>query len=219
MTIRAVPALVLAPLWSNRVLPALDLPLRGRTVANALFATAYTVAFRGRPNWFSAKGLRWGIGSSALVLAGYAAVLAIPPLRRLAAGVEARAPETTTTEWIAVHIPLGTVLAEETIFRATLDPLLAGTPAALLGPLDFGLWHLHPARSAGDPVPATLAATTLAGLLFTYLRHRSTSTTAPALLHLTINTGAALLPRLAILIEAKSSRCCCSGCGESVDGG
>ncbi|MFD3507318.1 CPBP family intramembrane glutamic endopeptidase [Nocardia sp. NPDC058666] len=199
---KTLAALILPPLWNNRVLPALDLPLRGRTAANLVFATGYTKAFQGTPNWLSASGFRWGSASAAIVLTGYAIALSIPPLRRIPLEIETRTPETSTLEWTALHIPLGTVLAEEAIFRGTLDPLLTrslGTPA--LSPLDFGLWHIHPARTANDSIPATILATTLAGLLFTELRRRSNSATAPALLHLALNTGAALTPLAARRIE------------------
>ncbi|MGW5453406.1 CPBP family glutamic-type intramembrane protease [Nocardia sp. NPDC003979] len=197
-------ALCIPPVWNNWVLPALGLPLRGRSVANVLFAGAYTGVFRGRPNWLSAGGLRWGLGSSAVVLAGYGVVLAVPALRRLLAEIAVRVPETSTLEWIAVHIPVGTVLAEEAVFRATLDPLLdsRGCPP-VVGAADFALWHIRPARTAGDSLPVTLAATTVAGLIFSALRRRADSATAPALLHLTINAGGALLPTLAAYVETR----------------
>ncbi|MEV0434571.1 CPBP family intramembrane glutamic endopeptidase [Nocardia sp. NPDC050413] len=197
-------ALGLPLCWNNSVLPALGFSLRGRSVANVLFAATYTGVFRGRPNWLSASGLRWGLGSSAVVLAGYGAVLAIPALRKLPAEIAVLVPETSTLEWIAVHIPVGTVLAEEAVFRATLDPLLTthGYPPAL-GAADFALWHIHPARTAGDSLPVTLAATTVAGLIFSALRRRADSATAPALLHLAINAGGALLPTLAAYVETR----------------
>ncbi|MFI7527141.1 lysostaphin resistance A-like protein [Nocardia salmonicida] len=197
-------ALILPLLWSNRVLPALDLPLRGRTVANAAFATGYTKLFRGSPNWLSPSGFRWGLGSAGIVLIGYVVALAIPSLRRLPLEIAVRAPETSTLEWIALHIPVGTVLAEEAIFRGTLDPLLAesvGAPARAMSAVDFGLWHIQPARAAEDPVLPTVAATTLAGLVFTELRRRSGSATAPALLHLAINAGGALAPTAARWVD------------------
>ncbi|MFC6009909.1 CPBP family intramembrane glutamic endopeptidase [Nocardia lasii] len=195
---RRLVALVLPLLWNNRVLPALDLPLRGRTAANITFAAGYTKVFRGSPNWLSPSGFRWGFASASVVLAGYVVALSIPSLRRLPLEIAVRAPETSTLEWIALHIPVGTVLAEEAIFRGTLDPLLTEVPAApALSALDFGLWHIHPAKAAGDPLPPTLLATTLAGLAFSELRRRSDSATAPALLHLALNVGAALAPTAA----------------------
>jgi uncharacterized protein len=202
--LEAVAALILPLLWNNRVLPALDLPLRGRTAANIAFATGYTKIFRGSPNWLSASGLRWGFGSAAIVLTGCAVALSIPSLRRLPLEIAVRAPETSTLEWIGLHIPVGTVLAEEAVFRATLDPLLAesaGASAPVISALDFGLWHIQPARAAGDPIPPTVLATTLAGLVFTELRRRSGSATAPALLHLAINAAGALAPAAARWVD------------------
>ncbi|MGW0327509.1 CPBP family intramembrane glutamic endopeptidase [Nocardia sp. NPDC003183] len=202
--LEAVAALALPLLWSNRVLPALDLALRGRTVANIAFAAGYTKLFRGNPNWLSPSGFRWGFGSAAVVVAGYAVALSIPSLRRLPLEIAVRAPETSTLEWIGLHIPVGTVLAEEAVFRGTLDPVLAesaGSLAPVISALDFGLWHIRPARVAGDPVVPTVLATTLAGLVFTELRRRSGSATAPALLHLAINAGGALAPAAARWVD------------------
>ncbi|WP_278264745.1 CPBP family intramembrane glutamic endopeptidase [Nocardia sp. AG03] len=146
------------------------------------------------------------MGASAVVFAGYGVALSIPALRRLPLEVAERVPETSTLEWIALHIPVGTVLAEEAVFRGTLDPLLddARVPAApVVGALDFGVWHISPARVAGDPVAVTVAATTLAGLFFGWLRRRSGSATAPALAHLAINAGGALAPIAARWIEGR----------------
>ncbi|WP_336086486.1 CPBP family intramembrane glutamic endopeptidase [Nocardia sp. SSK8] len=188
------------------MLPALELPIRGRTVANVVFAAGYAGVFGGRPKWLSATGFRWGIGGAALVFAGYGVALSIPALRRLPLEVAERVPETSTLEWIALHIPVGTVLAEEAVFRGTLDPLLddaLGPVAPVAGAIDFGLWHIEPARAAGDPVAVTVAATTLAGLGFGWLRRRSGSATAPALVHLAINAGGALAPIAARWIAAR----------------
>lgn len=186
------------------MLPELGLSVRGRTLANAGFATVYAVAFRGAPNWFSAKGFRYGVVSSSLVAAGYVVALAIPLVRKGLHGFDDRGPEVSPAEWIAVHIPIGTVYSEEMIFRATLDPLLdnmfGSRIGSLLGALTFGLWHIHPARAAGDSVPVTMAATTAAGVAFGWLRRRTGSVTAPALLHSAINVGGALAPRAARLI-------------------
>ncbi|MGY0502980.1 CPBP family intramembrane glutamic endopeptidase [Nocardia sp. FBN12] len=142
-----------------------------------------------------------------VVLAGYAVALAVPSLRRLPLEIAVRAPETSTLEWIALHIPVGTVLAEEAIFRGTLDPLLAasaGATAPAISAVDFGLWHIQPARAAQDPVLPTVLATTLAGLVFSVLRRRSGSATAPALLHLAINAGGALAPVAARWVDGRT---------------
>ncbi|NUP28464.1 MAG: CPBP family intramembrane metalloprotease, partial [Nocardia sp.] len=129
-----------------------------------------------------------------------AAALPLAPVRRALSAPRDRAPDAGTAEWVAVHIPLGTVYPEELIFRGTLDPLLDrefGIRAGrLIGAATFGLWHIHPARVAGDSLPATIAFTGAAGLLFGTLRRHTGSATAPALLHWAVNAGGALIPRL-----------------------
>lgn len=206
----AAVALAVPAAWNNLVLPGLRLPLRGRTAANLAFAVGYAALFGARPNWLSAGGFRWGIAGAAMVFAGYGVALAVPALRRLPLEVAERVPETSTLEWIALHIPVGTVLAEEAVFRGTLDPLLDEvahpTLAAALGALDFGVWHVDPARSVGESVAGTVAVTTAAGLVFGFLRRRTGSATAPALVHLAINAGGALLPLAALRIELGSGR-------------
>lgn len=198
---RSIVAVAAALLWSNRILPRLGLGIRGRTVANAGFATGYALALRGRPNWLSGSGFRYGCGCAAVVAAGYAAALAVPSVRERLAEFADRGPEVDPVEWAAVHIPVGTVYSEELIFRATLDPLLdsAFGPRAgiVLGALTFGFWHVQPARSAGDSVPATVAATTAGGFVLGLLRRHTDSTTAPALLHFAINAGGVIAARLA----------------------
>ncbi len=193
----SIAAVGLPLLWSNMLLPRSALGIRGRTAANVAFATVYGAAFGARPNWCSRRGLRWGAAAGTVVVAGYGAALAIPPLRRRLAGFAGRAPEVPLAEWAAVHIPLGTVYCEELIFRGTLDPLLDaafGGSGKWFAAAAFGLWHVHPARSAGDSVPATVAATAAGGLILSWLRRRTVSATAPALLHLALNVGGSLAP-------------------------
>ncbi|UFS95141.1 CPBP family intramembrane glutamic endopeptidase [Nocardia huaxiensis] len=190
-------------LWANYLLPALDLPMRGRSTANILFATAYAMVFHGRANWFSPRGLRTGTAAAGLITAGYLAALAIPSVRRHMAEVD-RGPDVTTAEWAGVHIPFGTVYSEELIYRATLTPLLRetwGADGKWLGATTFGLAHVQPARSVGDPIPATVAVTALAGLVFDHLRDRSGSAAAPALAHLALNAGGALAPAAARALD------------------
>jgi hypothetical protein len=195
-------------IWSNMVLPRLGLGIRGRTAANAGFATAYALASRaeqGRGSW---RGARCGLLAAAGVVAGYVAALAVPSLRWRLAELAERGPEVSTAEWAAVHIPLGTVYSEELVFRGTLDPLLdhvfGPRTGALLGAATFGLWHIAPARAVGDSVPATVAVTAAGGLVFGRLRRRTAGTVAPALLHLAMNAGGAIAPRVARRIEASS---------------
>ncbi len=190
---RALLAAAVPLVWHNGVLPRLALDIRGRTAANAAFATAYARVFAGEPRWGAAAGWRTGLGAAAAVLVGYGAGLAVPPARRALAATPDRSPGVALPEWVGLHIPLGTVYTEELIFRGTLDAI-AGTPLTALA---FGLWHLRPARAAGDPIVPTVAATAAAGLIFGALRRRSGSATAPALLHYALNAGGAVAPRLA----------------------
>lgn len=198
--LETVAAVALPLLWANRVLPASGLGIRGRTAANATFATAYAAVFHGNPNWRSAQGFRVGLLAAAVVTAGYTSALLLPATRRHFADLADRGPEVTTTEWVALHIPVGTVYSEELVYRATLTPLLEdflGRPGIWLGALIFGLAHIRPARAAGDPVPGTVAVTAAAGYVFDRLRRHTGSATAPALLHLALNAGGALTPKAA----------------------
>ncbi|WP_308166370.1 CPBP family intramembrane glutamic endopeptidase [Nocardia albiluteola] len=198
-------------LWSAVILPRLQWGLRGRTAANAAFATGYAAAFgsgsadespsdSSSRNGARCDGLAWGATLSLSIFAGYAALLTIPSTRARLAEFASREPEVGLAEWILVHIPLGTVYTEELIFRATLGPLLdraCGRSGIWLGASTFGLWHIIPARAAGDSVPATVAATALGGLILSSLRRRTGSTLAPALVHFALNAGGAIAPHLA----------------------
>ncbi|WP_067568434.1 CPBP family intramembrane glutamic endopeptidase [Nocardia acidivorans] len=195
--LKAAAAVALPLLWSDRLLPAMKLDVRGRTAANTAFAISYSIALQGNPRWISERGLRAGTIAGGVVLTGYGAALAIPPIRRQLAGAEHRGPAVSTLEWAGLHIPGGTVYSEELVYRATLTPLLErtlGGSGRWLGALTFGLSHIRAARSAGDSVPGTIAVTGLAGALMDALYRHTGSATAPALLHLAINSGGALLP-------------------------
>jgi uncharacterized protein len=185
-------------LWSNWALPAAGLGQRGRTVANACFATAYGAALGRRVPWVTRRGLAVGASAALLPLGAYAVVAALPAGREAAAQRSVgEAPRDDLAEWTLVHIPIGTVYSEELIFRGTLDPLLENMfgpqLGAALGAATFGLWHIQPARVAGESVAGTVVATGLAGFAFGWLRHRGGSVVAPALVHLAINVGGAVL--------------------------
>lgn len=104
-------------------------------------------------------------------------------------------------EWIFLHIPFGTVLSEELLFRSALSAVwnreLSRPAAQAVHALTFGLWHVAPARAGGDNVPAAVALTGASAVLFEWLRRRGGSVLAPALLHLAANVGGALAVRLA----------------------
>lgn len=98
--------------------------------------------------------------------------------------------------WLVLHIPFGTVWAEEAAFRAALAT--AGTQA--FGPVGgrllqagaFGLSHIADARATGAPAVPTVLVTGLAGWVFGWLAERSGSLAAPILTHLAINEAGAV---------------------------
>ncbi|MGA4791646.1 CPBP family intramembrane glutamic endopeptidase [Nocardia sp. AB354] len=200
---RTLSASCIALMWSNLVLPRLGSGIRGRTVANAAFATGYAAVFDGRPEWLSRRGWAWGAAAFGAIGTAYGVGLAVPGIRDGMAEFAEREPEVSTAEWVGIHIPVGTVYSEELIFRGTLDRLFddAGYVRTYGGAVVFGLWHIHPARSAGDSIPATVAFTAAGGLLFSWLRRRTGSATAPALVHLALNAGGALAPRVAVALR------------------
>ncbi|QHG84753.1 CPBP family intramembrane metalloprotease [Rhodococcus rhodochrous] len=194
--------------WNNLVLPAMDLGPRGTAAANAGFGVVLAAATRAvgvsatELGWRKAgKGLRWGTTSAVLPVAAYTVMLAVPPVRRRMAAGARRADH---TEWVFVHIPFGTVLAEELMFRSVLYALARRASRRwhpsrasrwwhrVLTSVAFGLWHVAPARHAGDSVPGTVVLTALSGVVFDELRRRSGSVVAPMLLHLAINAGGAV---------------------------
>ncbi|PTR28849.1 hypothetical protein C8K36_103218 [Rhodococcus sp. OK519] len=190
--------------WSNGVLPALRLSPRGRATAGTVVAAGATAAGLAsglrRDELGLAdirSGLRWGSAAAAIPVAGYAVALATPSLHsRFAVPDDVRQD---FTEWVSAHIPFGTVFTEELLFRGLLTALTdrAFPPVAATGfrAATFGLWHVHPAHVARDSVPGTVAFTAAASLVFDWLRARSGSVLAPALLHLAVNVGGALLLR------------------------
>ncbi|WP_230596431.1 MULTISPECIES: CPBP family intramembrane glutamic endopeptidase [Nocardiaceae] len=183
--------------WSTYLLPALGLDARRRAVANASFAVGVAALSRtsaaelGLRN--TAAGLKWGAAAAAVPVLGSAVVAAVPALRR-----RVRPSEDELAEWVLFRIPVGTVVTEELLFRGVLD---AASPA--LSPIFFGLWHIHPARAAGDTVLGTVAATAAAGVVFSWLRARSGSVLAPALLHYFLNASGAVLAHLASVDEER----------------
>ena len=149
-------------------------------------------------------GLRWGTGAATAVAAGYVVAVTVPALRTHFVD-EVRGGRTDFYEWIGVHIPVGTVLAEELLFRSALTALVGPVPQAMV----FGLWHVRPAMIEGDSIAGTVVVTGLSGLVFAWLRERSGSVLAPALAHLAINVGGAVAVRVAttrVLDETTSRR-------------
>lgn len=139
-------------------------------------------------------GLRLGAvagAGAATVIA--ATTLVLPPVRLSMAG---REPPVPAPSWLLLRIPVGTVWAEESAFRAALAAAgcaaFGRTGGNLLQAASFGLSHIPDARAAGDPVVATVIGTGVAGWLFGWLAIRSGSLAAPMLAHLAINEAGAI---------------------------
>ncbi|NLE81273.1 MAG: CPBP family intramembrane metalloprotease [Rhodococcus sp.] len=192
--------------WSNVVLPRLESSSRCRTLVNGAVGVGLTAmaARRYRPGELGLaprdlpRGVRVGAVASALPAAGFLIAAGIPAVR---SRFRSSRPREDFFEWVVVHIPIGTVLAEELMFRSVLSAVLRSAwpekQALAIHAVTFGLWHVHPARAAGDNILGTVAFTGAVAALFEALRARGNGVIAPALLHLTVNVGGAVLTRAA----------------------
>ena len=161
-------------------------------------------------------GARWGAACLVVVGAAYAVALAVPAGRPLLTDARMAGLEGGELAYrVLVRIPLGTVLWEEVAFRgvllAVLIRLLTVRKAVAVSAVVFGVWHVRPTLSAlamndlvQGAVPTGLAVllgclgTGFAGVVLTWLRLRSGSLLAPALLHLATNSLGALAAAAAL---------------------
>jgi uncharacterized protein len=164
------------------------------------------------------RGLRVGLAAAVPVVAAVAAGAALPATRRWFRDERATTGGTGRALYhTLVRIPLGTAVAEETIFRgALLGMLLQRHPtarAAAVSSVLFGCWHVlptldtlalnplggvvadDPARTGGAVV-ASVAVTAAAGLGFSWLRLRADSLVAPVVVHAALNSSAFAAARL-----------------------
>ncbi len=190
-----------ATLALGAALPAVRMGPRGRGLLSAAAGAGAVLLARASGVGTAAlgfdpahvrAGLRWGTGAAAVVAAGYVVAVTVPGLRTHFVD-EVRGSRADFYEWSGVHIPVGTVLAEELLFRSALTALVGPVPQALV----FGLWHVRPAMNGGDSIAGTVVVTGLSGLVFGWLRSRSGSVLAPALAHLAVNVGGAVAVRVA----------------------
>jgi uncharacterized protein len=147
------------------------------------------------------SGCRWGLGAVAVVAGVYAVGVLLPVTRPAFQDSRYHLPVDDALVTAFLVIPLGTVVLEETAFRSVLWGLLSRQLPTrwvlLTTSLLFGLWHLLPAldaaeRGAGGAsgalvVAATLAVTTIGGLVFGLVRRRSGSVLASAGAHWATN--------------------------------
>jgi membrane protease YdiL (CAAX protease family) len=184
------------------------LPRRSRLAAGLAVAGASVALARRHASWAdlgmgrssAAKGLRWGAGAGAPIVAVIGAASAFPVLRARFADerIAAHSPARATYELVA-RIPVETALAEELMFRSALLGIgvhrRSTTSALAVSSALFGLWHIVPtwhdmsapiagaipdgpgARAGG--VAVVVMATAAAGAAFGLLRLRSGSVIAP----------------------------------------
>jgi membrane protease YdiL (CAAX protease family) len=150
------------------------------------------------------SGFRWGLLAMLLLGAIIIVAVAIPGTRSHFEnrGVRHESTLSHVLEPLVV-IPFATVLFEELIFRGVLlGALLRVTTrmrAVIYCSIAFGLWHIPPALSAAKGkeslaavgiVGGTIAFTTAAGVLFSWLRLRSGGLLAPIMAHIASNSFA-----------------------------
>ena len=155
------------------------------------------------------RGAQVAVVAAVAVAIVYAVGVAIPLTRGAFRDTRYRLGLRAALYAALVVIPLGTVLFEEVAFRGVLWGLLAddfGVPVATAASAGlFGLWHVLPAmdlvrthtsvrgdttagrRRVAITMLATIAFTTIAGIVFAELRRRSGSLVAPIGLHWATN--------------------------------
>ena len=208
--------------WGNVLVPALPAATGLRTAVNLGTALAVLVVARAaglgwrelglaRGTW--RPGAAWGGAALGLAAASYAVALLIPATRVL---VEDPRVEGLSVSALLVRalvlIPLGTVLAEEVLFRgvllATASRFLPAGAALAVTAVVFGLWHLSTARRpagagvspvlSGASIAGTVLVTALGGLAFGWLRQRTGSLLAPIGLHLGTNSVGLVAAAIAV---------------------
>lgn len=154
-------------------------------------------------------GLKWAIGSVAVVAVVYAIGAAVPFTRPAFQDVRYHLHLSAALLTAFVVVPLGTVLLEEVAFRGVLLGLVnrhrGAVWASVTSSVLFGLWHILPSlrlNSANEAVGSAFGTgvtgqflavagavgfTALAGLLLCELRRRSGSLLATAALHWATN--------------------------------
>lgn len=209
--------LLLTSLVANRLVPPAHLAIGLASVvvlAAVARAAALTRAEVGLTRWRS--GLRWGCAAAGVAVLGYG--IGLLAGRGVLASSTARSwPDVLVAALVVV--PLGTVLAEELAFRGVVWALLCrrhGERVATgASSILFGLWHVLPALGGGAAnevatgalgggtagtvarVVGTVLLTTAGGAAFCWLRVRSGSLLAPALLHWALNGLGLLAVQLA----------------------
>ena len=163
-------------------------------------------------------GCRWALGAVAVVAGVYVVGVLLPLARPAFQDDRYDLPLPAALRTALLVIPLGTVLLEEVAFRSVLWGVLSRhcRPWQVLVTTSvlFGLWHVLPSLHLGTTnrgvsgavggggdalvvVVATVAFTTVGGLVFGELRRRSGSVVASAGAHWATNALGVLFGLLA----------------------
>jgi len=166
------------------------------------------------------SGIKWGLKASIPIVAVVAAGIAIPVTRQFFADEQIIGASGSDVLFeVLIKIPIGTALAEETLFRGALLGIFerrrSRRVADALSGLMYGLWHVLPTISQLDTNPAgnvvgssnlakagvvggIVLLTAAAGYGFALLRDKSESVAAPVIAHTALNVSAYLGGRVAV---------------------
>jgi membrane protease YdiL (CAAX protease family) len=191
--------------WHNRRYVRVNLCAAGAALAAAALSGLTPADLGlGRGRWLPG---RTGYRLAATVAAGWLLIAVVPPARPLLGDKRVASLDGRAAAYQAlIRIPVGTALWEEIAFRgvllAALRRVMPKVTAIAVTSCLFGVWHIRPTVQAlrvnglaGSPgrtvagVTAAVATTTAGGVLFSWLRERSGSLTAPILLHVATNSG------------------------------
>jgi membrane protease YdiL (CAAX protease family) len=191
--------------WHNRRYVRVNLCATGTALAAAA-PRGLTPADLGlgRGRWLPGRA---ACRLAATVTAGWLLIAVVPATRPLLGDKRITSLDGRAVTYQAlIRIPVGTALWEEIAFRGVLQAALRRVmpkPAAIAATsCVFGVWHIRPTLQALRAnglagtrgravagVAAAVAGTTAGGVLFSWLRERSGSLTAPVLLHVATNSG------------------------------
>ena len=191
--------------WHNRRYVRVNLGATGAALAASALSglTPADLGF-GRGRWLPGRA---GYRLASAVTAGWLLIAVVPAARPLLGDQRIASLDGRAAAYQAlIRIPVGTALWEEIAFRgvlqAALRRVMPKATAIAVTSCVFGVWHIRPTLQALRAnglagtrgrtvagVTAAVATTTAGGVLFSWLRERSGSLTAPILLHVATNSG------------------------------
>ncbi len=210
----------------NNLINLLPQPLHNQIFIPLNLAVAVLLVLWARSLGFSWQALglslnrisaafRWGLGVGVAIPAPLFIAMALPePIGSLADARDfSEVSPATLAYQTLLRIPLGTALFEEVAFRGVLFGVLAQEAgvrrAAVWSSVAFGLWHVTPTIELmrliewlsapyvmAFAVLGGVAATSVGGLFFVWLRLRSGSVYGPILTHWSINSLSAFAAAL-----------------------